>query len=165
MMCKKHNLIIIFVLLGITLLVSVACTKSDFGFEGAWYGEDTYDDTQMWLWITNHAGVYELIWYDDECAVCYEWGNSPSCLIVASGHKSEPNTLTVDGGKLYCYWDEGVELLEDWGFTAIQTYDPENDAINQITTIDQLYETNWTRTDKKKPEQVTDPKLFSITGQ
>lgn len=157
-MSKKHILVIVFVFLGAALLVGAAFAKNKDVFEGAWYGDDIYEGTHMWMWITNHFGVYEMLWYDDGCGACYQFGNGPSCLIVASGHKSGPNTLSVDGGNLYCYWDEGVELLEGWDFTAVQTYDPESDTIHQI--YNQHFLTDWTRTNNRPPNKVIDPKPF-----
>jgi len=147
----KRFLKIGFVLLMTTLLLSSAAFSRKVGyFEGAWYSVDQ-DGSHQWLWINEYFGVHELVLFDDLCSGCSgTFGEGPSCLVIGSAHKSNPVTLKIDGGSLYCYWEEGVEGLEWFDWEGETFYDPGSDTLEINSVI-------WERTNAKKPEKVIDP--------
>ncbi len=140
---------VVVLLLAVTISIGYATQRGVF--EGAWYTVDL-DGSNEWLWITNYYGAYEVILYDDMCSGCSGiHGEGPSCLGLGSARISEPNTLRMDGGQLYCYWEEGVEILEWFSWEGSETvYDPTTDTLSDSYVV-------WGRSNDKKEEKIIDP--------
>jgi hypothetical protein len=132
------------------LLVSVVYAKKMTDFEGAWYSDDL-DGSHQWLWITNYHEVYELILFDDLCTACTgTFGVGPSCLVIGSARLTNLDTLKIDSGSLYCYWEEGAEKLEGFNWGAEVFYDSTSDTV-------QIHDVSWDRSKDKKPDKIIDP--------
>jgi len=147
---KSIKLIIVLLLIMSIFYAGIVYASKEAGFEGSWFSIDQ-DGSNQWLWIENYFGAYDVLLFDDGCSACSNTlGERPSCVAVGSAHISSPETMKIDSGSIYCYYDEGVERLDWFNWETETVYFPETDTLEIHSVI-------WGRTKDKKPEKIIDP--------
>ena len=147
---KVFKLIVVLLLIVSIFYTGIVYASKEMGFEGSWFSIDQ-DGSNQWLWIENYFGVYDVLLFDDGCSACSNSiGERPSCLAVGSAHISNPDTLKIDSGSIYCYWDEGVERLDWFNWETDTYYYPSTDTL-------EIHSVVWERTKNKAPEKIINP--------